>query len=116
MLKAATYENFDGDILRGLQRRQPELDIIRVQDAELSGTTDAIILAWAAAQERVLLTHDRDTIPNFAYERVRAGEPMPGIFLVSDRMSKEQAIEELFMALCCLAPEECKDQVTYFPL
>lgn len=116
MIKLATDENFDGDIVRGLIRRQPDLDVVRVQDADLDETHDSIILAWAAAERRVLLTHDRDTIPSFAYERVRAGEPMPGVFLVSDRMPKGQAVEELFVALHCLAPEEYKDQVRYFPL
>jgi predicted nuclease of predicted toxin-antitoxin system len=116
VIKLATDENFDGDILRGLLRRLPDLDVVRVQDAELAETPDPLILAWAAAEERVLLTHDRDTLPNFAYERVRAGEPMPGVFLVSDRMPKGQAVEELFVALHCLTPEECNNLVTYFPL
>jgi predicted nuclease of predicted toxin-antitoxin system len=115
-MKLATDENFDGDIVRGLLRRQPDLDIVRVQDVELAEAPDAIILAWAATQERVLLTHDRDTIPNFAYDRIRAGEPMPDVFLVSDRMPKGQAVEELFVALHCLTPEECQNQVIYFPL
>jgi predicted nuclease of predicted toxin-antitoxin system len=116
VIKLATDESFDGDILRGLLRRQPGLDVVRVQDTELAEAQDPAILAWAAAEERVLLTHDRDTIPNFAFDRVRAGEPMPGIFLVSDRMPKGQAVEELFMAIHCLTPDECKDRVTYFPL
>jgi len=116
MIKLATDENFDGDIWRGLLRRQPDLDIIRVQDTELTEEPDPIVLAWSAAEGRILLTHDRDTIPNFAYDRVRAGEPMPGVFLVSDRMPKGQAVEELLMALHCLTAEECNNQVMYFPL
>lgn len=116
MIKLTTDENFDGDILRGLLRRQADLDVVRVQDVELAETPDSDILAWAAAEERVLLTHDRDTVPNFAYERVLASQPMAGVFLVSDRMPKGQAVEELFLALHCLTPEECKDLVTYFPL
>ncbi len=116
MIKLATDENFDGDILRGLIRRLPEVDVARVQDARLEATPDPIILAWAAGEERILLTHDRDTIPNFAYERVRAGQPMPGVFLISDLMPKGQAIEELFLALHCLSAEECRNQVMYFPL
>jgi predicted nuclease of predicted toxin-antitoxin system len=81
VIKLATDENFDGDILRGLLRRQPDLDIVRVQDAGLAESPDAVILAWAAAEERVLLTHDRDTIPNIAYGRVRGGQPMLASFL-----------------------------------
>ena len=116
MIQLATDENFDGDILRGLLRRIPDLDVVRVQDVGLAETPDPDILAWAAEEERILLTHDRETVPNFAYDRVRDGEPMPGVFIVSDLMPKGQAIEELFLALHCLSPEECRDQVTYFPL
>jgi len=116
VIQIATDENFDADILRGLLRRIPDLDVVRVQDVGLAETPDPIILAWAAEEERILVTHDRDTMPNFAYDRVRAGEPMPGVFLVSDLMPKGQAINELFWALHCLSSEECRDQVTYFPL
>ena len=116
MIKLLSDENFDGDILRGLLRRLPDLDVIRVQDVGLAGTPDPDLLAWAAGEERVLLTHDRTTVPNFAYDRVRAGQPMPGVFLVSVLMSKGQAVDELVLALQCLSAEDCKDQVTYFPL
>jgi predicted nuclease of predicted toxin-antitoxin system len=89
-MRLLTDENFDGDIVRGLLRRVPNLDVLRVQDVGLAETPDPNILGWAAAEERILLTHDRDTVPGFAYDRVRGGEPMPGVFLVSDRMPKGQ--------------------------
>ncbi|HZW31937.1 MAG TPA: hypothetical protein VFF52_14600 [Isosphaeraceae bacterium] len=53
-------------------------------------------------------------MPNFAYDRVRASEPMPGVFLVRDRMPKGQAIEQLPLAVDCLSAEDCKDQVMDF--
>jgi predicted nuclease of predicted toxin-antitoxin system len=115
VIKLASDENFDEDIVRGLLRRRPELDIVRVRDADLTETPDPIILAWAVGENRILLTHDRDTMPNFAYDRVRAGEPIPGVFLVKDRMPKGQAIEQLLLAVDCLSAETCKDQVVYFP-
>jgi hypothetical protein len=116
VLKLVSDENFNGDILRGLYRRRPDLDVVRVQDIGLSATPDPDVLAWAAAEGRILLTHDRDTLPNFAYDRVRAGQAMPGVFLVSDRMPVGQAIDEILLAVECLAPEECKDFVRFFPL
>jgi predicted nuclease of predicted toxin-antitoxin system len=111
VLKLLSDENFDGDILRGLFRRRSDLDIVRVQDVGLSATPDPDVLAWAAAEGRILLTHDRDTMPNFAYGRVRIGQPMPGLFLVSDQMPVGQAIDEILLAVECLTPEECKDFV-----
>lgn len=116
MLKLVSDENFDHDILRGLYRRRPDLDVVRVQEVGLNATPDPDVLAWAAAEGRILLTHDRDTLPNFAYDRVRAGQTMPGVFLVSDQMPVGQAIDEILLAVECLPPEECKDFVRFFPL
>ncbi len=89
---------------------------MRVQDVGLSETVDPDVLAWAATEGRILLTHDRNTLPNYAYELVRAGQPMPGVFLVSDLMPVGQAIDEILLAVDCLSPEECKDFVRFFPL
>lgn len=70
MLHLLSDENFNGDIVRGLLLRHPELDLIRIQDAGLIGADDPEILAWIAEDNRILLTHDRATIPDFAYTRV----------------------------------------------
>lgn len=48
MLRFVADENFNNDIVRGLLRRTPELDIVRVQDVELSGADDPTVLDWAA--------------------------------------------------------------------
>jgi hypothetical protein len=116
VIKLLSDENFDGDIVRGLLGRAPMLDLVRVQDVGLVQTPDPVILRWAASENRVLLTHDRNTIPGFAYARVHAGEDMPGVFLVSNRMSKGLAIDQLLLAIECLNPEDCKDQVIHFPI
>jgi len=59
------------------------LDIVRVQDAELSGADDPTLLQWAADEGRIVLTHDVSTMTKYAYERVEAGQPMPGVFEVA---------------------------------
>lgn len=78
MIRLAADENFNHDLIRGLLRRNPYLDIVSVQDAGLSGADDATVLEWAAREGRVLLTHDVSTMTRYARERVRAGKPMPG--------------------------------------
>lgn len=116
VIRLLTDENFDGDILRGLLRRMPSLDVVRVQDVGLGETPDPVIIAWAAAEERILLTHDRDTVPGFAYDRVRRAEPMPGVFLVSDQMPRGQAIDELLLAIECYTADECENVIRHFLL
>jgi hypothetical protein len=40
-------ECFDNDIIRGLLRRSPDLDLIRAQDvSDIAGSDDAKLLAW----------------------------------------------------------------------
>ncbi len=53
MLRLLADENLDGNIVRGLRRKLPAVDLVRVQDVGLSGLADAEILAWAAAEHRV---------------------------------------------------------------
>jgi Domain of unknown function (DUF5615) len=48
MLRLAADENLNGDIVRGLLRRNPKLDVVRIQDAGLSGADDPSVLEWAA--------------------------------------------------------------------
>jgi predicted nuclease of predicted toxin-antitoxin system len=60
MLRLAADENLNNSIVRGLLRRQPELDIVRIQDVGLSGADDPTVLEWAAQEGRVLLTHSFD--------------------------------------------------------
>lgn len=116
MLRLVSDENFNGEIVRGLLRRERELDLARVQDVGLAEADDPVILEWAADNQRVLLTHDRRTVPGFAWERVRAGKAMTGVLVVSDRMPIGQAIEELCLIASCSLPNEWQSRVDYLPL
>jgi hypothetical protein len=116
MLRLLTDENFNGDIVRGLLRQHPGLELVRVQDVGLMQTPDPNILAWAASQRRVLLSHDVSTVPPAAYQRVADGKPMPGVFILPDRMPIGQAIDEILFLSIDVEPDEWKDQVLFLPL
>jgi hypothetical protein len=116
MLRLAADENFNNDIIRGLQRRRPDLDIARVQDAGLSGASDPQVLEWAAREGRVLLTHDVATVTRYAYERVGRALPMPGVFEVGRHVSVSQAIADLLLLAECSLPGEWEGRVQYLPL
>ncbi|MDK3157340.1 DUF5615 family PIN-like protein [Kamptonema cortianum] len=62
MIRFLLDENFNGKIVRGLRARQPDVDMIRVQNTELSDADDPTVLEWAAKEGRILLTHDLDTM------------------------------------------------------
>lgn len=116
MLSLLSDENFNGDIVRGMFLRQSNLDLVRVQDVGLREVNDPAILAWAASNARILLTHDRATMPDFAYERLANGEQVAGLFVVNDRMPIRQAIDELLLPVTCSEQAEWKGVVLYLPL
>ena len=116
MLRLLADENFNGDIVRGLLLRQPDLDIVRVQDVGLAGADDPDVLAWAAENNRIVLTHDRATMSDYAYERVAAGEGMAGVFILNDRVPVGRAIEEIQQMVACTAQAEWSGRAVHVPL
>ena len=115
MLSLLSDENFNGDIIRRLFLRQPDLDLVRVQDVGLQEVDDPSILAWAADNNRIVVTHDRATMPDFAYERLVNKELMAGLFVVNDRISIRQGIDEILFLVTCTEQEEWKGIVWYLP-
>jgi predicted nuclease of predicted toxin-antitoxin system len=116
MLRLLADENFNGYIVRGLLHRRPHLEVVRVQDVGLGNASDPTILNWAADHNYILLTHDRATVPDFAYERVTAGQPMPGVFVVNDRLVPSQTIDEILFLDECSDQNEWNQLVVYLPL
>ncbi|HZL90637.1 MAG TPA: DUF5615 family PIN-like protein [Pirellulaceae bacterium] len=116
MLRLLTDENFSGDIIRGLLLRKGDLDIIRVQDVGLAGAEDPDILKWAAENDRIVLTHDRATMPDYAFERLTAGAVMPGVFILNDRFPVGQAIDEILLMDGCSEQSEWNGLVIHMPL
>jgi hypothetical protein len=116
MLRLVSDGNIKGDIVRGLVRRHPALELVRLQDVGLMQTPDPDILEWAASQGRVLLSHDVSTVPPAAYERIGEGKPMPGVLIVPERMPSGQTIDEILFLSLDVEPDEWKDQVLFLPL
>jgi len=116
MLRFLSDENLNGDIIRGLLLRNPNLDLVRVQDVGLLEAEDPTVLAWAAANNRILLTHDRATMPDFAYERLLTGKTMPGLFVMRDSTPVRNSIDELLMLAECSTQAEWLGLVIYLPL
>ncbi len=116
VIRFAADENFDNDIVRSIRRRNPDIDIVRVQDADLLGADDPTLLEWAAREGRIFLTHDAATFTAHAYNRLRNGLSMPGVIQVRSGSLPGQPIEDiLLLAECCLETE-LEGQVLYLPL
>jgi predicted nuclease of predicted toxin-antitoxin system len=111
-----TDEDFDRDIVIGVLRRLPTVDVIRVQDVGLAGADDPQVLEWAASNGRIVLTHDVNTMIACAKARLRAGQPLPGVPVVRQALPIAVAIEELLTIALCSAAEEWDTQIRFLPI
>jgi hypothetical protein len=116
VLRLVSDEDFDDRIVPGLFRRLPELDLVGVRDQGMAGIKDPDLLAWAAQHGRIVVTHDRNTMSGFAYDRVARGLPMAGVVVVSQDLAIGKAIDDLLVLVQCSSEEECKDRVQFIPL
>ncbi len=109
-------EDFNNRIVRGLLRRFPSLDLVRVQDVGLAGKHDTKVLEWAANEERLVLTHDFATMLDYAYNRIDQGLRMPGVIALSQDLPIGEAIEELTTLIGLSLENEWENQVVFVPL
>jgi hypothetical protein len=116
MIRFIADEDFDGRIVRGLLRRKSDLDLLRVQDVGLSGASDEKLLEWAADNNRVVVTHDRRTMPRFVKDRLVAGMHVPGVLIVDDWAPVGICIENLELIAECGEEYEWQDKIIYLPL
>jgi hypothetical protein len=116
VLRLLADENFNGRILRALRRQIPNLDVVRVQDSPLSGADDRALLQFAADEERILLTHDIETLVGYAWERVRSGLAMPGVVVAFTDGPIGQILADLEILLLASRPAEFERQVRFLPL
>ncbi len=100
-------ENCNGRIVRGVRRRTATLSSLTAQEAGLQNAPDSLILETAAADNRVVVSHDFRTIKVLGEERVRRNLPMAGLLLLHQTYPVGQAIEDLLLIAEVTTAEEC---------
>ena len=104
----------DNDLRIAIVRGEPLVDFRSAQAARLDGKRDPEVLALAADDGRILVSHDFRTMPdNF---RQFAGDKVsPGVFLISQGLPVGQAIESLCLIWEASDAREWEDRVCLIP-
>jgi len=116
MLRLLADENLNKYLLDRLYAAIPDLDVIRVQETEVYQAPDPIILKWAANENRILLTHDINTMPGFAFARVRSGQPISDVIEVALFVPLSSIVEDLVLMLGAGTSKKFTNQVRYIPI
>lgn len=93
------------DIVTGILRRQPQVDFQTATAASLRLLTDIDVLTLAARQGRVLVSHDRRTMP-VAFEQFLRSNQSPGLLIVSQKIDLLTSIDELLLVWSASGAEE----------
>lgn len=115
MLRFVADQNFDGRIIKGLRARIPEVDLKTALEEGVHTLADPELLRWTAEQNRVLLTHDKRTIPDFVRDLVTAGRELPGVILIDMNAPLGKALDDLEVAVGCGQPEDFRNTVYRLP-
>ena len=63
-------------------RREPSIDFQTAQSARLDDLDDEAVLRLAALQSRILVSHDKRTMPAALASFIASGSTSPGVLLV----------------------------------
>ncbi len=107
--------DFNHKIVVGLRRREPSVDIESAQDGSVIGLPDPEVLSVAAGSGRILVSHDRKTMPGH-FARFRETRSSPGLIVVSQELDIGAAIEDLLLIWEATDAEEWIDGLGFVPV
>ncbi|HYL74458.1 MAG TPA: DUF5615 family PIN-like protein [Bryobacteraceae bacterium] len=103
-------------IVGGCRRREPAMDFLSANEAELEGVPDPEVLALAAEHDRILVSHDFQTMPHHFGDFLQARGSSPGVFLVPQYLPIAEAIEEILLIWGASDAEEWRNRILRVPL
>src|ERR1035438_8188433 len=98
-----------------LRKREPAVDFASAADGGLVGLDDPEVLEVAWQKGRILITHDRRTMPGHFRDRHASGKSSPGVFIVSQFEPIGSVVDVLIMVWAVSNSAEWEDQVRHLP-
>jgi hypothetical protein len=108
-------ENFNTKIIAGLLRREPSVDFQTAKLAGILGLPDDEVLATAAREGRILVSHDRETMPGH-FSRFVVEFESTGALIVSQNLPIRDAIEEILLVWAASEPGEWRNRIGFLPI
>lgn len=103
-------------IVNGVLRREPSVDFLTAHAARLRSMNDIQVLALAAEQRRVLVSHDVGTMPSHFSAFKKSGKQSSGVFLIPQSLDVGIAIEELLTVWLASEAVDWEDRLVWLPL
>ena len=114
-IKFQADADLNEDIVTGIVRREPGVDFRTASAAGLHGLKDPDVLAIAADDGRILITHDRKTMPKHFAAFIQTATS-PGLIIVSQKSDLLPVIEELILIWFASEADEWVNSISTVPL
>jgi hypothetical protein len=108
--------DLQADIVTGVLRREPTIDFQTAQERLGEGMADTEVLALSAAEGRILVSHDVNTLPKHFGHFVATGQDSSGVFLIPQSLPLSRAIDELVLIWSASEAEEWHNLLVWLPL
>lgn len=103
-------------IVTGVLRREPLIEFVRARDIGFAERPDSEVLEYAASNGLVVVSHDVNTMPAAAYDRLAEGNDMPGLLMARQTDPVGPIIESLLLIWSASEVEEWSGLVQFLPL
>ena len=107
--------DLNAEIVAGVLRQEPSIDFQTADEADLRRAPDSEVLALTAQENRILVTHDRRTMPQHFADYL-LHHSSPGVFIIAQNVSVRVAIEELLLVWVASESEEWRNLIVELPL
>jgi predicted nuclease of predicted toxin-antitoxin system len=103
------------NIVAGVLRREPSINFQTAVAAKFEGLSDQEVLAIAAKEGRILISHDQRTMPlHFADFIVT--QISPGVLIVPKTLPISEVIDALILIWSASTADEWKNRIIFLPL
>jgi predicted nuclease of predicted toxin-antitoxin system len=102
-------------IVFAVVRRVPGIEFRTATSAGLAGLNDRDVLAVAARDGRVLVTHDQATMPRHFAEFVRL-QHSPGVIVVPQHLPLRGVADDLILIWTATEANEWVDRIAFLPI
>jgi len=107
--------DFNHKVVLGLRRRNTAIDFQDAKAGDVIGVSDLNVLSIAARLGRILVSHDRSTMPAH-FAQFLTTRPSPGLIIVVQDLDIGRSIEELLLIWTATDIDEWQNKIGYVPI
>lgn len=114
IIKFQADADLNQNIVTGVLRREPKINFQTALAADLEGIPDEKVLKITAKEQRILVSHDRRTMPIHFADFITENTSY-GVLIIPQDVSMIEAIDNIILIWSASTMEEWINRIVYLP-